>query len=77
LASGIPKSELDMLSVNLDVRDIVLEDGGDIDLNPSTGQKSSPILPISRPRMFQVRGEAKLLRLCNIHCMIDGEVDRD
>lgn len=32
LASGIPEGELDVLAVYLDVGDIVLEDGGDIDL---------------------------------------------
>lgn len=32
LAGGIPKGELDVLAVNLDVGDVVLEDGGDVDL---------------------------------------------
>lgn len=32
LASGIPQSEFDMLSVHLDIGNVVLEDGGDIDL---------------------------------------------
>jgi len=32
LTSGIPKSELDVLSIDFDVGNIVLEDGGDVDL---------------------------------------------
>lgn len=32
LASSIPKSELDVLAIDLNVRNIVLEDGGDVDL---------------------------------------------
>lgn len=32
LASGIPKGQLDVLAVNLDVGDIVFENGGDVDL---------------------------------------------
>ena len=32
LASGIPEGELDVLAINLDVGDIVLENGGDVDL---------------------------------------------
>lgn len=32
LTSRIPKSQLNMLSINLDVGDIVLENGWDIDL---------------------------------------------
>jgi hypothetical protein len=34
LASRIPKCQLDVLAVDLDVGDIVLENGGDIDLQP-------------------------------------------
>ena len=33
LPSRIPESELDMLAVDLDIGDVVLEDGGDIDLS--------------------------------------------
>lgn len=32
LASSIPEGELDVLAVDLDVGDVVLEDGGDVDL---------------------------------------------
>jgi hypothetical protein len=32
LASGIPEGELDVLAVNLDVGDVVFENGGDVDL---------------------------------------------
>jgi hypothetical protein len=32
LASGIPEGELDVLAIDLDVGDVVLEDGGDVDL---------------------------------------------
>ena len=32
LASGIPKGELDVLAIDLDIGNIVLEDSGDIDL---------------------------------------------
>lgn len=32
LAGGIPEGELDVLAVDLDVGDVVLEDGGDVDL---------------------------------------------
>lgn len=32
LASRIPKGQLDVLVVNLDVGDVVLENGGDVDL---------------------------------------------
>jgi hypothetical protein len=32
LACSIPESELDVLAVNLDIGDVVLEDGGDVDL---------------------------------------------
>jgi hypothetical protein len=35
LASGIPKGELDVLAVNLYIGDVVLEDGGDVDLHGS------------------------------------------
>ena len=33
LTSRIPESELDMLAVDLDIGDVVLEDGGNIDLS--------------------------------------------
>jgi hypothetical protein len=33
LASGIPKGELHVLAVHLDVGNIVLENGGDVDLD--------------------------------------------
>ena len=33
LASRIPQGQLDVLAINLDIGDIVLEDGGDVDLN--------------------------------------------
>ena len=33
LAGGIPQGQLDVLSINFDVGDIVLEDGWDVDLN--------------------------------------------
>lgn len=33
LAGRIPKRQLNMLSINLDVGDVVFEDGGDIDLS--------------------------------------------
>ncbi len=49
-----------MLSVHLDVRDIVLEDGGDIDLNSSTGQKSRPTLPMLRPGKFSSAGRGEV-----------------
>jgi hypothetical protein len=32
LTGGIPKGQLDVLAVNLDIGDVVLEDGGDVDL---------------------------------------------
>jgi hypothetical protein len=32
LTSGIPKGELDVLAIDLDIGDVVLEDGGDVDL---------------------------------------------
>jgi hypothetical protein len=32
LASGIPEGELDVLAVNLDIGDVVLENGGNVDL---------------------------------------------
>lgn len=32
LASSIPKSKLNVLAIDLNVRNIVLEDGGDVDL---------------------------------------------
>jgi hypothetical protein len=32
LAGGIPEGEFDVLAVNLDIGDVVLKDGGDIDL---------------------------------------------
>ena len=32
LASRIPKGQLDVLAVNLDIGNVVLEDGGDVDL---------------------------------------------
>ena len=38
LAGGIPEGELDVLAVNLDVGDVVLEDGGDVDLCGRTCQ---------------------------------------
>jgi hypothetical protein len=36
LAGGIPEGELDVLAVNLDIGDVVLENGGDVDLEAST-----------------------------------------
>lgn len=33
LASRIPKGQLNVLAINLDVGDVVLEDGGDVDLH--------------------------------------------
>jgi hypothetical protein len=35
LASGIPKGQLNVLAINLDIGDVVLEDGGDVDLGES------------------------------------------
>lgn len=35
LAGGIPEGELDVLAIDLDIGDIVLEDGGDVDLHGS------------------------------------------
>lgn len=32
LASSIPKGELDVLAINLNIGDVVLEDSGDVDL---------------------------------------------
>jgi hypothetical protein len=32
LAGGIPQGQLDVLAVDLDIGDVVLEDGGDVDL---------------------------------------------
>lgn len=32
MASRIPKSELDVLAINLDIGNVVLKDGGDVDL---------------------------------------------
>ena len=32
LAGGIPEGELDVLAVDLDIGDVVLKDGGDVDL---------------------------------------------
>jgi hypothetical protein len=36
LASSIPKGELDVLAINLDIGNVVLEDGGDVDLREGT-----------------------------------------
>ena len=33
LTGRIPESQLNMLSIDLDIGDIVLEDGGDVDLD--------------------------------------------
>jgi hypothetical protein len=38
LASSIPESELDVLAVHFDIGDVVLENGGDIDLLRQTCQ---------------------------------------
>jgi hypothetical protein len=35
LARGIPKSQFHVLAINLDVGDVVLKDGGDVDLASS------------------------------------------
>jgi hypothetical protein len=35
LTSRIPKGQLDVLSINLNVGDVVLENSGDVDLNES------------------------------------------
>jgi hypothetical protein len=32
LAGGIPQGQLDVLAVDLDIGDVVFEDGGDVDL---------------------------------------------
>jgi hypothetical protein len=32
LAGGIPQGEFDMLSIHLDIGNIIFEDGGDVDL---------------------------------------------
>lgn len=60
LASRIPKSQLDMLAVNLDVGDIVLEDGGDIDLQIQMLEKDPS--ERQRTRSQRPRGQAK----CNV-----------
>lgn len=39
LARRIPKSQLDMLAVDLDIGDVVLEDGGDVDLETLLGRR--------------------------------------
>lgn len=36
LASGIPQGQLDVLAIDLDIRDIVLKDGRDVDLEAET-----------------------------------------
>jgi len=36
LTCGIPQSELDVLAIDLDVGDVVLKDGGDVDLGEGT-----------------------------------------
>jgi len=36
LAGGIPEGELDVLAVDLDIGDVVLENGGDVDLQSDT-----------------------------------------
>ena len=50
LASGIPKGELDVLAVNLYIGDVVLEDGGDVDLE-YTGQFDQNFDRLSRYRV--------------------------
>lgn len=37
LTSGIPQGQLDVLAINLDIGDVVLEDGGDVDLHSKLG----------------------------------------
>lgn len=37
LTSSIPKGEFNVLAVNFDIGDIVLEDGGDVDLYKCIG----------------------------------------
>ena len=44
LTSCIPESQLDMLAVNLDVGNIVLEDGGDIDLRTQMLEKAASMM---------------------------------
>lgn len=39
LTGGIPESEFDMTAVNLDISDVVLEDGGDVDFGEGTLSK--------------------------------------
>lgn len=41
LASRIPQGQLDVLAVNLDVGNIVFEDGGDVDLGRRVSKNSS------------------------------------
>jgi hypothetical protein len=43
LTGGIPEGELDVLAVNLDVGNVVLEDGGDVDLCRISSQHTSSI----------------------------------
>lgn len=81
LASRIPESQLDMLAVNLDVGDIVLEDGGDVDLQaqmlarPRFG--SIITQPMRAPRRQSVlQMHEKIVDGCRIgqrHCFFESE----
>jgi hypothetical protein len=60
LAGGIPKGELDVLAINLDIGDVVLEDSGDIDLDGVSGCARGRALCGRRGRCLLRRGRRSL-----------------
>jgi hypothetical protein len=63
LASGIPKGELDVLAIDFDIGDVVLEDGGDVDLEVlmSAHRVHCNVIALGRGSLAGVRrrGETK------------------
>ena len=58
LTSRIPKSEFNVLVINLDIGDVVFEDGGDVDLRKgSVNLMSVRLVRLSRSRLSITREE--------------------
>lgn len=63
LTSRIPKSELNMLSVDLDIGDVVLEDSGDVHLDTSRSAFGSSCMPVKRDIRIPRAGTGSVIRI--------------
>ena len=64
LASSIPEGELDVLAIDLDIGDVVLEDGGDVDLWTlmSVHRVHCNVIALGRGRLAGVRRRGETSR---------------